>query len=137
MIIVLAKYFSRRHIEIRNIRHIIVSGVYAFILFFLILLQPDFGGAIIIFAIWFGMVLVSGISKKHLMLVFTVGVVAVSSLWLFVFVFARVFLSLRASGRGLLSGRHRQRVDETYGIPTLQGRLVGGVAAIAQQGVLG
>src|SRR3989344_6601009 len=42
LIIILAKYFSRRHIEIRNIRHILVSGIYAFIIFVLIFLQPDF-----------------------------------------------------------------------------------------------
>lgn len=85
IIFVLAKYFSRRHIEIRNIRHILVSGTYAFITFALIFLQPDFGSAIIIFFIWFGMVLFSGISKKHLALVFMVGLVSFAGLWLFVF----------------------------------------------------
>ena len=85
IIFVLAKYFSRRHIEIRNVRHILVSGLYAFITFTLIFLQPDFGSAIIIFFIWFGMVLFSGISKKHLALVFMVGIVSFAGLWLFVF----------------------------------------------------
>jgi len=33
LVILLAKYFSRRHIEIANIRHILVSGFYAFVLF--------------------------------------------------------------------------------------------------------
>src|SRR6185503_13209705 len=56
LIIVLAKYFSRRHIEIRNIRHIFVSGIYAGIVFGLVALQPDFGSAVIIFIIWLGMV---------------------------------------------------------------------------------
>lgn len=65
LIILLAKYFSKRHIEIANFKHIFISGIYAFILFALILVQPDFGSAIIIFLIWFGMILVSGISKKH------------------------------------------------------------------------
>ena len=81
LIIALSKYFSRRHIEIRNIRHILVSGVYAAIVFVLVALQPDLGGAIIVGLIWFGMVLVSGISRKHLMLVFTIGLVAFSALW--------------------------------------------------------
>jgi len=70
LILILAKYFSKRHIEIANIRHIIISGVYALIPFIAILLQPDLGSAMIIFLIWLGMVLVSGISKKHLLLVF-------------------------------------------------------------------
>ena len=81
LIVALAKYFSRRHIEIKNIRHILVSGVYAAIVFVLVALQPDLGGAIIIGAIWFGMVLVSGISRKHLALVFGTAVVLFGVLW--------------------------------------------------------
>jgi rod shape determining protein RodA len=81
LILLLAKYFSRRHVEIRNIRHIIVSGGYAFLLFLLVLVQPDFGSALIIFCIWFGMVMVSGISKKHLLLVFVVGALAFAFMW--------------------------------------------------------
>ena len=85
LILVLAKYFSRRHVEIKNIRHILVSGVYAFIVFTLVALQPDFGSALIIFMIWFGMVLVSGISKKHLLIVFLAGSMAFGGLWSFAF----------------------------------------------------
>ena len=85
IIIILAKYFSRRHIEIANIRHIFVSGLYALIIFLLILVQPDFGSAIIIFLIWLGMVLVSGISKKHLLLMFVLGILVFGGLWGFVF----------------------------------------------------
>jgi rod shape determining protein RodA len=85
LIIVLAKYFSRRHVEIANIRHIIVSGIYAFIPFVLVVLQPDFGSAMVIFAIWLGMVLVSGISKKHLLIVFGMGTVAFLLAWNFAF----------------------------------------------------
>ena len=85
LVIILAKYFSRRHVEIRNIKHIFISGIYAFVPFVLVLLQPDFGSAIIIFLIWFGMVLVSGISKTHLFLVFISGALAVMLLWVFVF----------------------------------------------------
>ena len=81
LILVLAKYFSRRHVEIRNIRHIIVSGAYAALLFLLVLVQPDFGSALIIFLVWFGMVMVSGISKKHLLMVFVVGALAFGLMW--------------------------------------------------------
>lgn len=85
LILVLAKYFSRRHIEIRQFRHIIISGIYAFVIFLLVFLQPDFGSAIVIFFIWLGMVLVSGLSKKHLAVVLLAGVVAFASLWYFIF----------------------------------------------------
>ncbi len=85
LILVLAKYFTRRHIEIAHIRHLLVSGVYALILVGLVIVQPDFGSAIILFGIWFGMVLVSGISKKHLLAVVLLGIIAFATLWFFVF----------------------------------------------------
>jgi len=85
LILLLAKYFSRRHVEIKNFRHIIVSGVYAFIIFALVALQPDFGSALIIFMIWLGMILVSGISYKHLLTVFIAGSMAFLVLWGFAF----------------------------------------------------
>lgn len=85
LILVLAKYFSRRHVEIRNIKHIFISAAYAIVPFGLILIQPDFGSAMIIFLIWFGMALVSGISKKHLLLVFISGVAVFFVFWNFVF----------------------------------------------------
>ena len=85
LVLILAKYFSRRHVEIRYVKHIFVSLFYAFMPLVLVLLQPDFGSAFIILAIWFGMVLVSGISKTHLFLVFTVGILIFATLWFFVF----------------------------------------------------
>ena len=85
VILILSKYFSRRHIEIANVRHILVSGFYVFIIFVLVFLQPDFGSAIIIFLLWLGMVLVSGISKKHLLAVLLIALVVFGGLWFFVF----------------------------------------------------
>ncbi len=85
LILVLSKYLSRRHIEIANIKHIFISFAYFFIPFVLVFLQPDFGSAMILGAIWLGMMLVSGISKKHLAILFGIGLVAFGSLWLFVF----------------------------------------------------
>lgn len=85
LIVVLAKYFSRRHIEIRNVRHILISGAYAAIVFVLVALQPDFGSAIIIGAIWLGMVLVSGISRIHLAAIVLIAVTVFAGLWTFGF----------------------------------------------------
>lgn len=85
LIAVLAKYFSKRHEVIGSFRHILVSGVYAFLIFGLVFVQPDFGSAIILFFIWLGMVLVAGISPKHLALVVITGTLAFGGLWNFGF----------------------------------------------------
>lgn len=80
-IALLAKYFSRRHMEIGDFRHILVSAIYAGVPILLLLAEPDLGTAAIFGSIWLGMVLVSGISKKHLGLVMLVGVIAAAGLW--------------------------------------------------------
>lgn len=85
VIIILAKYFSRRHIEIAHYRHIIVSAIYMLIPFSLVLVQPDFGSAMIIALIWVGMILVSGVSKKHLLILFLLASTAFAGLWFYVF----------------------------------------------------
>lgn len=85
IILILAKYFSRRHIEIADIRHIILPSLYVFIPAFMVFLQPDFGSFIIIFLIWLGMMLVSGINKKHLLAIFLIAIVTLASAWMFVF----------------------------------------------------
>ncbi len=83
LVLVLAKYLARRHIEIKSIKHIFITGFYFFIPFILIFLQPDFGSAIILFGIWFGMIMVSGISKKHLFILATLGLILFSVMWTF------------------------------------------------------
>lgn len=83
LVATLAKYFTRRHIEIKHIRHILVSGLYAFTIFICIFFQPDFGSAITIFCIWFGMVLVAGISWKHLLTFFIAGAIICGGVWQF------------------------------------------------------
>ncbi len=85
VILMLAKYFSRRHVEINNFKHILISGIYALIPFLLVFLQPDFGGAVIIFFIWLGMTLISGISKRYLLIVLGAGIVVFALLWGFAF----------------------------------------------------
>ncbi len=85
LVLILAKYFSRRHVEIRDTKHIFISGFYALIPLILVLLQPDFGSAMIIFFIWLGMVLVSGISKMHLLTVFVSGALIFILFWFFIF----------------------------------------------------
>jgi rod shape determining protein RodA len=81
LVVVLAKYFARRHIEIAHIRHILVSGGYAFIMFALVFLQPDFGSAITMGSIWLGMVLVAGISWKHLATLLCVAAILAVGVW--------------------------------------------------------
>ena len=67
LIILLAKYFAFRHVEMYRIRHIFISGLYVLIPVILVLLQPDLGSAIILVLIWLGIMMISGIKVRHLL----------------------------------------------------------------------
>lgn len=83
LLALLAKYLSRRHVEIGDIRHIVVSGAYALALALLILVEPDMGNAIIFGTLWLGAMLISGISKKHIIILAIACLAAASVFWLY------------------------------------------------------
>lgn len=85
VIVVLAKYFSRRHIAIAQFKHLFISALYALVPIMLIMLQPDFGSAMVVALLWLGMSLVAGISKKHIFIVLSAIVIIFSVSWLFLF----------------------------------------------------
>ncbi|HOK94435.1 MAG TPA: FtsW/RodA/SpoVE family cell cycle protein [Candidatus Pacearchaeota archaeon] len=84
-IIFFAKYFSQRHVEMYQKRHIVLSFIYAFLPTALVFLQPDFGSAIILLLIWLLMMLVSGIKRKHLLIIIGVAIICFIVAWNFVF----------------------------------------------------
>ncbi len=85
VIMVLAKYFSRRHVEIARVKHLVISAMYAFIPIGLIMLQPDFGSALVVAGLWLGMSLVAGISKRQILIIAGSVLVAFTLMWVFVF----------------------------------------------------
>jgi rod shape determining protein RodA len=83
LVILLAKYFSTRHIHIRQFVHVLVSGLYAAIPAAIILAQPDLGSAVILGIVW-GVLLISvGISRRHLFGIIAVAVVAGYLSWVY------------------------------------------------------
>jgi rod shape determining protein RodA len=68
MIVLLAKYFSMRHVEMYKFRNIIFSGIYVLIPAILIFVKPDMGGTMVLLLIWLGILLVSGIKVKHFLI---------------------------------------------------------------------
>jgi len=63
----------------------LISGFYAFVFFILVLIHPDLGSAMIIALIWLGMIMVSGVSKKHLLAMIVVAALSFALLWSFGF----------------------------------------------------
>ena len=83
LMILLAKYFSARHVELYKVRHIILSGVYAFIPTYLVFRQPDMGTAAIFLVLWGGILLISGIKLRHFLALSAIGLVSFVMIWSF------------------------------------------------------
>src|SRR3989338_70843 len=84
LIILMAKYFSQKHVYIYQFKYLIASGLYFIIPAELIINQPDLGSAIILSLIWGSLLVAAGINKKHLLTLCLVAAVIVSSAWLLV-----------------------------------------------------
>lgn len=85
VIAMLAKYFSRRHVAIAQFKHLAISVVYAALPIGLILLQPDFGSAMVITGLWLGLALIAGISKRHILIVVGTGLAVFVIAWVALF----------------------------------------------------
>lgn len=72
LILVFAQYFSRRHLSIARLKYVFVSAVIFGIPAVLTLLQPDLGSATILFGLWFGFLLVSGLPRRWVIASFAV-----------------------------------------------------------------
>lgn len=81
VIVLLAKYFSPRHIEIHRWTHIFISGTYIAVPTFLLLLQPDLGSTAVITALWIFMMIFAGIPLKRLAVIGVLFALMAGFLW--------------------------------------------------------
>lgn len=124
LIIFLASFTSQKRSELGDFVRLVASLVLTSALILLVLKQPDLGSAVILAGIWFSMVVVSGIRKRHLALLGALFSLVVLIGWFFlapyqkdrIFTFLHpeqdrqgsgynVFQSLVAVGSGGLSGK--------------------------------
>jgi rod shape determining protein RodA len=84
LILVYSYFFAKRHIGIAHFNKLFLSFLYFLIPAGLVILQPDMGSALILFGIWFGYLLVSGLPWKHIFLSGIVFITALVLMWFFV-----------------------------------------------------
>jgi rod shape determining protein RodA len=85
LIIYLARYFSRNSPSTNALKHLFFSGSITFLLMALILMQPDFGSALILFLLWGAIIAVSGFKFRYLLTVAAILVVIFGLGWLVFF----------------------------------------------------
>src|SRR3989344_4430433 len=84
LVIFLARYFSDHSRLFFMWRHIILSGAVTLLYMALVMQQPDFGSAIVIFGTWFLMLLIVGIPRRQVVILVSVFVVSAIIGWFFV-----------------------------------------------------
>lgn len=85
LILFLARYFSSASIKVNPLKHLAITGAGACILIILVLLQPDFGSALLLFLIWLAMIALAGFRKKYLIILIAALFIIFASGWLFFF----------------------------------------------------
>lgn len=83
LVILLAKYFSMRHVEMYKFRHIIFSGLYVFLPAVIIFLKPDLGGVMVLVLMWLGILAVSGIKIRHFLVLLFCFAITAAVFWQF------------------------------------------------------
>ncbi len=81
LIIVLANFFRKKHVSIARVSDLFQSFIYFLIPAGLVALQPDFGSILLLFLIWLGFVLVSGIPWRHLLIALLIFAVLGVIMW--------------------------------------------------------
>ncbi len=85
LIVFLARYFSSNVINLKPLKHFFLSGVSVGLFIFLVLKQPDFGSAVILFFFWAIMLVISGIRKRYLVVVALISILVFLAGWFFFF----------------------------------------------------
>ncbi|MBX4188263.1 MAG: rod shape-determining protein RodA [Candidatus Doudnabacteria bacterium] len=84
MVVVMAKFLDVQGERLRNFRYVVLSAIYLAIPMVLILIEPDLGSSLIVFAVWFGLLMFSKINKKHLAILIVVLLALAVLSWFFI-----------------------------------------------------
>ncbi len=84
LILLFARYFSQIETVKVSWRHIYTSFVYAAIPIFLVTLQPDMGSAMVLMAVWLGMIFLTGMRLWQIAIFLLGGILITAMSWFFV-----------------------------------------------------
>ncbi|MFA6514410.1 MAG: FtsW/RodA/SpoVE family cell cycle protein, partial [Patescibacteria group bacterium] len=85
LILFLAHYFSGLATKVKTIKHFLASTAYTLVFVGLVLLQPDFGSALILSAIWMVIIMAADFNLKYFIAILLATVILFTSAWFFFF----------------------------------------------------
>lgn len=128
VVIFLAKYFSDVSIKISPLKHLILSGLGCFTLIVLILKQPDFGSAMLIFFLWSILIFFAGFKKKYIILLGLILIIIFISGWFMFFddyQKNRIITFFNPGENSLVEGYNVEQATIAIGAGGLIGRGIG------------
>ena len=84
LILILASFLSSKHLELWQFKNLFKTAIFVSLPAFLLVLQPDLGGALVLVAIWFFMILIGGIRPNQLFLLIAIFIIGSVLVWNFV-----------------------------------------------------
>jgi rod shape determining protein RodA len=124
----LAWFLSLKAEAIKEYKNFIISGVIAAVYFGLVILQPDFGSAVILFLIWFFMMIFARADKKHLLILGLLLIVSFVVAWNLFFIQYqkdRILTFLQPQANPYSSGYHVRQAMTAVGAGGWLGRGLG------------
>lgn len=82
LIIFMASFISQKRMELGEVSRLLAPLVLVGLIILLVIRQPDFGSAMVLTGIWIGMTLVSGLTRKMLLIIAVVAAVTMGLGWL-------------------------------------------------------
>ena len=128
LILSLASFLSDLATKVKTFKHFIISGLSALLLIALVMLQPDFGSALMLASIWLIMLIAAGFPKKYLVVIGAVSAIALIIAWFFFFKTyqkERIMTFINPSASSLESGWNISQAMIAVGSGGLVGKGVG------------
>ncbi len=85
LVLFLSWFYSNHLASVKELKNFLIAGICSVVFFGLVILQPDFGSAMILFFIWLALAIFSGASKKHLLILGLIAVILFICAWAFFF----------------------------------------------------
>jgi len=128
LIIFLARYFSSKTLKLKPLKHLLLSGIGSLVFIVLVLLQPDFGSALVLFLLWALMIVISGFKMRYILIIGLIIAIAFSGGWFILFKDyqkERVLIFFNPAKDSLNTGYNIAQATIAVGAGGLTGRGVG------------
>jgi len=85
LLIFLARFFSSITMRTRPLKYLLLSGLGILLFIVLVLLQPDFGSALILASLWFIIILLVGFKRKYFIIIGLLLILIFTGSWFLLF----------------------------------------------------